>query len=193
MSIRTQDLVMVALFAALTAVGAFIRIPFPLVPFTLQFLFCAYAGIFLGARLGLYSQLLYVMLGLFGVPIFTQGGGPGYIFQPTFGYLLGFVICSYIIGRFTEKLDEVTFLGLFWPVVLGLMVVYVVGVPYLYIIMNFFLGEAVNVVKALAIGFVPYVLPDIFLSAVVALTGVRVVPVLRDNGYLTVKGKGKNF
>ena len=72
---KTKDLVLIALFAALTAAGGFINIPTPFVPFSLQFLFCAYAGVLLGAKRALLSQLLYLAIGLAGLPVFTKGGG----------------------------------------------------------------------------------------------------------------------
>lgn len=106
MKIKTRDMILISMFAALTAIGAFIKIPTPIVPFTLQYLFCAYSGVLLGAKHGLYSQLLYVGIGLMGIPIFANGGGPTYIFQPTFGYLLGFILCAYVIGKSTEKLKK---------------------------------------------------------------------------------------
>ena len=90
--ITTRQLTMTALFVALIAVGAFIRVPLPNCPFTLQILFTTLAGIVLGSRLGAASVGIYIVLGLIGVPIFTSGGGPGYILQPTFGYLIGFMV-----------------------------------------------------------------------------------------------------
>ena len=60
-----------ALFAALTAVGAFIRLPAGPTSITLQFFFSALAGILLGVKWGAVSQLLYVGLGLLGLPVFT--------------------------------------------------------------------------------------------------------------------------
>ncbi|MDO4281865.1 MAG: biotin transporter BioY, partial [Peptococcaceae bacterium] len=83
----TRELVLCGIFTALIAVGAFIRIPVPLVPFTMQVFFVIMAGLMLGARQAAVSTGVYVFLGLVGVPIFTQGGGPSYIFQPTVGYL----------------------------------------------------------------------------------------------------------
>ncbi len=94
MKIKTKDMILVALFTVLTAVGAFIKIPIGPAPITLQYLFTALAGVLLGSFLGSLSQLLYIIIGLFGIPIFTSGGGPSYIFNPTFGYLIGFVFAS---------------------------------------------------------------------------------------------------
>ena len=104
---KTRQMILIALFAALTGIGAFIKIPTPLVPYTLQYLFCAYAGIFLGSKDGLYSQLLYISIGLVGFPIFASGGGPAYVLQPTFGYLMGFAAGAYVIGLLIKKLKNI--------------------------------------------------------------------------------------
>ena len=92
---RTRSMVYCALFTALIAVGAFIRVPVPVVPFTLQYLFTMLAGLLLGSRRGAVSVAVYVLLGLAGLPIFTEGGGLGYIFKPSFGYLVGFCVGAY--------------------------------------------------------------------------------------------------
>ncbi len=84
---KTKDLVLIALFAALTAIGGFLNIPTPTVPFSLQFLFCAYAGVLLGWKKGMISQALYLAVGLSGLPVFAKGGGIGYVLQPSFGFL----------------------------------------------------------------------------------------------------------
>ena len=78
---KTRELVLCALFTALTAVGAFIKIPVPVVPFTLQFLFTMLAGLLLGGRLGAISVGAYAVLGLLGLPIFTEGGGFWYLLK----------------------------------------------------------------------------------------------------------------
>ena len=94
----TRNMVLAALFAALTAIGAFLQIPTGTVPITLQFLFTALAGLLLGWKWGAISQLLYVGIGLLGLPVFTQGGGIGYVLQPSFGFLLGLIPAAAIIG-----------------------------------------------------------------------------------------------
>ena len=99
----TRNMVLAALFAALTAIGAFLQIPTGTVPITLQFLFTALAGLLLGWKWGAISQLLYVGIGLLGLPVFTQGGGIGYVLQPSFGFLLGLIPAAAVIGALTAR------------------------------------------------------------------------------------------
>ena len=99
----TRNMVLAALFAALTAIGAFLQIPTGTVPITLQFLFTALAGLLLGWKWGAISQLLYVGIGLLGLPVFTQGGGIGYVLQPSFGFLLGLIPAAAVIGAMTAR------------------------------------------------------------------------------------------
>ena len=100
---KTLMLVLTALFAALTAIGAFFKIPFALAAISLQFLFTAMAGILLGAGYGALSQAVYVLIGLVGVPIFALGGGFSYVLQPTFGFLLGLIPSAFVIGKLAKR------------------------------------------------------------------------------------------
>ena len=81
---KTKSLIYCGLFTALIAVGAFIKIPVPVVPFTLQYLFTMMAGLLLGPKLGALSVTFYMLLGLAGLPIFSEGGGIWYIFKPNY-------------------------------------------------------------------------------------------------------------
>lgn len=183
MNLTLREMILISIFAALTAAGAFIKIPTPLVPFTLQFLFCAYSGIFLGGKKALYSQVLYVAIGLIGIPIFANGGGPAYVLQPTFGYLLGFILCAFTIGKLTEATQRLNIAKLLGAVLTGLFFVYLLGVSYLYMIVNFYLHKQMTVSTAIAVGFTPYITADLILSVLVALTALRVVPILQRAGF----------
>ena len=77
--VNVRDLSLMALFAALTAVGAFITIPVPPVPFSLQIFFAILAGALLGSRQGAMSIVIYLLLGLCGLPVFTKGAGLSYL------------------------------------------------------------------------------------------------------------------
>ena len=96
---KTRDLAMVGLFAALTAIGAWISIPIPPVPFTFQVLFVLLAGAVLGSARGGLSQIVYVLLGVIGLPVFAGGAsGPGVLFGPTGGYIFGFIVAAFVVG-----------------------------------------------------------------------------------------------
>ncbi|WIV12788.1 biotin transporter BioY [Proteiniborus sp. MB09-C3] len=184
MKIKTRDMILVALFAALTAIGGFLKIPIGVVPFTLQVLFSAYSGIFLGSRKGLLSQLLYILIGLSGIPIFTEGGGFAYVFKPTFGYLLGFILCAYVIGKITEGTKEIKFIRFFIASFAGMAIVYVIGVPYLYFMINRVAEAPITFSAAIKMGLIPFVVQDIIKCVIVAITAIKVVPVLRKSGYI---------
>lgn len=188
---NTRDLVLVAMFAGLTAVGAFIKIPIPYVPFTLQFLFCALAGVILGSKLGAMSQIVYVTIGLLGVPVFTEGGGFSYIFKPIFGYLIGFIVCAYVIGKIRENFGELTFVKAALMMAAGLFFVYLFGVIYLYISYNFYLGKNISLYFAFFYGFVVCVAGDLLLVIFTAYISIKVLPILEKNGYIVYKNNEK--
>lgn len=97
--LTTKKITYCAIFTALITIGAFIQIPVPFMDyFTLQFFFVLLAGILLGSKLGALAVLLYVVIGLLGLPIFAAGGGLAYIVRPSFGYLIGFIAGAYVTG-----------------------------------------------------------------------------------------------
>lgn len=100
---RLRESAYAALFAAATAVSAQVTIPFPLVPMTLQVLMTLLAGAVLGRRLGALSQLVYVLMGSIGLPVFAaRQGGVGVIIGPTGGYLIGMIIAAWVVGAMVE-------------------------------------------------------------------------------------------
>ena len=85
---RARQVALIALFVALTVVCGFIKIPMQPVAMSLLTLATALAGCFLTPGAAALSQVIYVAMGLLGIPVFTAGGGPGYVLQPSFGFLL---------------------------------------------------------------------------------------------------------
>lgn len=162
-------LVFIAIFTALIAIGAFIRIPVPICPFTLQLLFTTLAGLLLGSYGGGLTVGLYIILGLFGLPIFTAGGGPAYIFQPTFGYLLSFMLGSIAIGYLSRRISHWSFINLFFINIIGLLIVYAGGMVYLYAITTLYLGQEMTLWSLFLYCFILAVPGDICLCALAAL------------------------
>ncbi|EHL19421.1 hypothetical protein HMPREF9628_01501 [Peptoanaerobacter stomatis] len=166
----TKAVVMCSLFSALVCVGAFIKVPLPPVPFTMQWFFVAMAGLVLGSNLGFTSVAVYLVLGLIGLPVFTQGGGISYIFKPTFGYLVGFAIAAFVIGKLSEN-KEKNFKNYFIANMIGLVIVYTLGFIHLYFVSTVIAGKTValfNLLKGAVIIFIPTDTLSAILSAKVA-------------------------
>lgn len=170
-----KNVVFIGLFSALTAIGAFVRFPLGAMSFTLQFLFTALAGVLLGAKKGAISQAVYVFIGLIGVPIFTQGGGFGYVLQPSFGFLLGLIPSAFVIGKLTEK--SKTFLSVALACLAGLGVLYLVGLPYMYAILTLYLSKTLSVWTAVKTGMLVYLPGD---AVKIIVTTVISVPLLKN-------------
>lgn len=137
--LELREMVLCALFIALITVGTFIRIPVGTDVYTLQFLFTLLAGLMLGARLGAFAVGAYILLGLIGVPVFAAGGGPGYVLQPTFGYLLGFVLQAWFCGKYARRLSVISFRSLLAVNFGGMLIVYVLGIGWFYLASNYLL------------------------------------------------------
>lgn len=173
----TQKMVKAALLAALTAVGAFLRFPLGAMSFTLQDMFTVLAGILLGWKWGAASQAVYVALGLVGLPVFTQGGGLGYVFQPSFGFLLGLIPAAGVTGALAGGEGEPR--RLVPACVAGLAVMYLIGVPYMGMILNVYLGKGLSLWTIVKTGMLIYLPGDAAKVAVVAAVAPAVRKRLR--------------
>lgn len=177
--IRTKDMIMCALFTALTAIGAFIQVPVPGMDyFTLQFLFVLMSGFLLGSKLGMISVGVYVLLGLFGLPIFAAGGGFTYVLRPSFGFLLAFIVTAFVVGLLTEKTKKRTFVNYFVIALIGLIITYAIGLIYKYLMLNLYVGEKAAFVMVFLDCF-PLDMPgDIVLSVLASILALRLRPIL---------------
>ena len=170
-SLPPRALAAVALMASLTAAGAFIKIPLPYVPITLQVTFVCLAGIWLGPTRGALSQLVYLTTGLIGFPIFARGGGPHYLLEPSFGYLLVFPLAALTIGLLTRH--SPSYNRCLLAIGAGLGLIYLLGVTYLYLNLRHVVGQEISLTNACRLGLTP--LPkDLALSPLIALIARRV-------------------
>jgi len=140
-------------FVALTIAGAYIRIPIPFspVPITLQTFFVMLGGAILGRRLGLLSQSGYLLFGIIGLPVFTVPS----LFGPTGGYLVGFALAAFIIGRMLDHYSAADFKKITLAMFLGLVVLFTTGTVWLSIFLH------ISLIKAFALGVAPFIVGDI--------------------------------
>lgn len=175
---KTRAMILAALFAALTAVGAFIKIPTPISSFTLQIFFTSMAGVLLGKKWGAASQIVYVLLGLVGLPIFTSGGGMGTLLTPTAGFLLGMIPMAWLIGFLVEKRGA----G-FWNICLaclaGLVVLYVIGLPYMHLILTVHLQKEWTIWQTIKGGMLIFLPWDFLKIILTGLLCTRIYPAVQ--------------
>jgi len=133
-----------------------ISIPIYPVPLTLQTLFTLLAGMTLGSVMGALSQIIYVLLGVVGLPVFAGfKAGIGILFGPTGGFLFGFIFSAYIIGKLIELKKEKNIFYYFLAGFLGIVIIYFIGVIQLALV------TGIGIKRALLIGALPFLPGDI--------------------------------
>lgn len=172
-------LIGVVSFILFTAFGAYVWIPLPFtpVPITLQTFFVLLSGAVLGKKLGTLSQLGYWIMGALGLPFFARGSsGAGQIFGPTGGYLLGFILASWLIGWLTShrktgchyaRIGEINLIIAF---ILGNLTIYFFGVSWLMVFLH------IPLTKALFLGIFPFIPGDILKIIFATLLYKKIQP-----------------
>lgn len=129
------------MFTALITVGGLISVPIPFtqVEVSLQTVFVIMAGLVLGGMDGALSVLVYIAMGLFGLPVFTKGGGPQYVFMPSFGYLIGFPMGAFVCGTLCKRIKSATRGKVFLCAMIGCIPIYAIGVTYQVLILYYYL------------------------------------------------------
>lgn len=152
---KIQKLTMIALMAALLCILGPLSIPIGPVPISLTPLAVFLSVYILGMKKGSLSYLIYLLIGLAGLPVFSgASGGPQKLFGPTGGYLLGFALMALIAGFFIDRFYRNLILQ-FFGMLLGLFVCYAFGTVWLSI------SASMSLKAALAAGVLPFILLDI--------------------------------
>jgi biotin transport system substrate-specific component len=153
----------VACVAVATAMAAQISVPLPFspVPFTLQPMIVLLGGAALGARLGMASQLLYLTLGIAGLPVFAASPalpqGVARLLGPTGGYLMGYPLAAFVSGWLAERGLDRRYASSVVAMACGVSVYFASGVLWL----SFVLQPAGGFVGALNLGFTPFIVGDL--------------------------------
>ncbi len=172
-----------ALFCTLICIGSFIRIPMPnMMPVTLQTFFVLLTALVLPFKASTLAIVTYIVLGLIGLPIFSGGGGLGYVLMPNFGFIIGFLIATVIISVITEKLKN----SILWHYILisllGMAVIYIIGILYFAFITNIYNNNDYSWIWFIQSVFLPFLPKEIICIILASLSAYKIRP------YIT-KGK----
>lgn len=202
------ELICCALFTALMAVGAYIKIMIPLgifeVTISLQLFFALISGCVLGRKWGALSIICYVFLGLIGLPIFAHGGGIYYIMKPIFGFIIGFAAAAFTAGAVYESLNASGKQGvhgqqnentgnikksyrkrqlkrLCISCIAGEAAYYICGLIYYYVIFNFVLtnGMTIGLKELFMIWLLSTVSADTVIAVAAGFMSLRIMTMLK--------------
>ncbi|MGN0906415.1 MAG: biotin transporter BioY [Bullifex sp.] len=167
---KIMKTVLIALFAALIAVGAFIRIPLPPVPITLQTLFTLVSALLLPLSVSIPSVLVYLFLGIIGLPIFTSGGGLAAVTGPTGGYLIGLIPAVTVGGLMVRKDGKKPLWYYLLASFAATVAIYIPGL--------FWLGYSrhLTLSQTLAGGLTPFIIGDVIKMIVSSIVAYKLRP-----------------
>lgn len=152
--------ILVAAGTLALAVAAKVQVPFWPVPVTLQSLVVLALGAAYGWRLAGLTLLAYLLEGAAGLPVFASGSGLAYMMGPTGGYLVGFALAAMLVGYLAEKGADKRALTMFGAMLAGAALIYVPGIAWL--------SGFTGLEKAIAVGFVPFIIGDVLKAALAA-------------------------
>ena len=170
------DLVLIAAGTALTAAMAQLVIPLWPVPITGQTFAVLFVGATLGAVRGALSMLLYLVLGVVGLPIFAEGGSGGLIGSTSGGFVIGFIAAAALTGWLAQLEWDRKVLRTFVSFAAGTVVIYAFGLPWLYAVLTTFPAELMtqyfgttDVLQAtISGGILPFLLGDTIKAVIAA-------------------------
>ncbi len=163
---KTKDLTLIAVFTAVMVIFAQISIPIQPVPITLSIFAVFLSTLLLGWRRGTIVQIIYVLLGICGAPVF-QGftGGAAKVVGPTGGYIMSYIVMALVMGLLVDKLNIKKPLALMLVLLAGLAICYTLGTLWLIMITKMTLAKAVSVA---VLPFIPLDLTKVVASALIA-------------------------
>ena len=153
-----------------------------MMPMTLQTFFVLLTGLVLPVKASTLATVTYMALGLIGLPIFSGGGGLGYVLMPNFGFVIGFVISSVTISIIVEKLKKRIFWQYFAISLLSISITYIIGILYFAFITNVYNKGNYSAIWFIQTVFLPFIPKEIICIILSSLSAYKIRP------YIT-KGK----
>ena len=158
--ITVRDLSLMAIMEALLVIASKISFSIGPIPITLQTFAVFIISLILGVKRSIIVFSAYIIMGLIGIPVFSSGGGYTYVLMPSFGFIIGFLFASIVVG-FASKSNK--FYKKYILSAVGLLIINICGVIYMYIIMNFYMGLDKDLNYILSVGVLPFIAKDFII------------------------------
>jgi biotin transport system substrate-specific component len=177
---KVKDLCLMTVCLCILIICSKIAVPIGVISITLQTFAVAIIPYILKWKRASIVLTAYILMGLIGIPVFSDGGGFFYVLKPSFGFILGFFFQSFVSGSTLFQPNKIAH---FIKGILGLFIIDIVGMLYMYIILRFYMHkEAVSLLYILEIGFLPFIVKDIFSVLLAGVISLRLNPILDTMG-----------
>jgi len=180
---KAKDITLVGLLVAILIVCSQIAIPIGPVPITLQTFAVMLIGMIVKPKHAFYTTLLYLIIGVFGLPVFAGGlGGLQAVLSPSFGFVIGFIPASLLQSYYLERNLLNGNKELIIAAAINYIVSYLIGMTYMFFILNVYLHSAFSIPQILMIGLVPFIPGDLLKNILAITVGKRLRPQLKIAG-----------
>ena len=181
MKMKIKDLTLMSVLLTILIISSKIVINISFVPLTFQTFAVMITSMILKTKKAAIVFAIYTIIGLFGLPVFSSGGGFEYIFKPSFGFILGFIMSSLFIGNVNTLNSYFKNIIL---ITIGLTTIYLVGSIYMYIIFNCYLNITKDILEVLIIGVIPFIIKDFSSSLLSLIIYRKLIKQTSLNNYL---------
>lgn len=172
--IKQRNMILAAFFAALLCISSYIIIPIGPVPHSMQPVFIFLNALILGGRTGCVSVLVWFALGIIGLPVFAGGkAGLATFIEPTGGFLIGFLLATFIIGTLAGKTTN-SFGKTFLILMLALAVIYIFGLIGFKLSMQYVVGKVLSWQTSFNLVVIPFLPFDIVKAIVATYLGLKI-------------------
>lgn len=176
---KNREITLTAILMTILMICSQISLPIGPIPFTLQTLAVLMIGYFLSPKTAVLVTTIYLVAGVFGLPIFTNFmGGFQAVLLPSFGFILGFIPATYFQAKYLEKHRNLWIAG-----IINFLITYLIGLTYMALILNMYLGSGLTITGILMTGLIPFIPMDIAKIIVAVLLVKRLLPIVRRNGH----------
>lgn len=172
---KNRDITLTAIMITLLIICSQLSLPIGPVPITLQTFAVLMIGYLLSPKNAVLATSIYLIMGLFGLPIFSNfmGGFQSFLL-PSFGFILGFIPASYLQAKYLTKYSNLAIAG-----IINFAVTYVIGLTYMALILNIYLNSQLNFVGILMAGMIPFIPGDLLKLVVGVFIAKRILPILQ--------------
>lgn len=180
MSGKIKKIVRNSILLTLLIVLGKVSIPLSGIPFTLQLLMVFIICLISDVKDSITIILLYIVIGLLGAPIFALGGGFGYIYQPSFGFIVGFLLAPFPIAFIKKTLKiKNRLISFLIATLFSLIIDYIIGFVYALIIFNVKLDYHYSTLYIFEIVILPFIILDIIKCILASFTANRLINILK--------------